>query len=66
MKIIFEKEQLLKCLTPAMNTVSTKNTTPAIMGILFNAGEDGCCTVSSYDLEKGMTVKTYENYELCL
>lgn len=63
MKITFEKEQLLRCLTPAMNTVSTKNTTPAIMGILFNAGEDGCCTVSSYDLEKGMMIKTYPKIE---
>ena len=63
MKIIFEKDELLKCLTPAMNTVSTKNTMPAIMGILFNAGEDGCCTICSYDLEKGMMIKTYPKIE---
>ncbi len=63
MKIIFNKDELLKCLTPAMNTVSTKNTTPAIMGILFNADEEGCCTISSYDLEKGMMIKTYPKIE---
>lgn len=59
MNIIFDKEELLKSLTPAMNTVSNKNTMPATMGILFNADkENGVCTISSYDLEKGMMIKT--------
>ncbi|MBE6543121.1 MAG: DNA polymerase III subunit beta [Ruminococcaceae bacterium] len=58
MNIIFDKEELLKSLTPAMNTVSTKNTMPATMGILFSADVNEGCTISSYDLEKGMMIKT--------
>lgn len=59
MNIIFDKEELLKSLTPAMSTVSTKNTMPATMGILFSTTEGGCCNIASYDLEKGMMIKTY-------
>ncbi len=61
MKIIFEKEELLSCLTPAMSAVSEKNTNAAIAGILFDAVAGGECIISSYDLEKGFRVKVGAN-----
>lgn len=61
MKIIFEKEELLSCLTPAMSAVSEKNTNVAIAGILFDAVSGGECIISSYDLEKGFRVKVEAN-----
>lgn len=57
MKIIFEKEELLSALTPAMSAVSEKNTIVATAGILFDANENGECILSSYDLEKGFRIK---------
>lgn len=53
MKLTFKKEELVKYLTPAMNTVSTKDTKIALEGILFNASEENSCTIYSFDGEKG-------------
>ncbi len=68
MKLTFKKEELVKYLTPAMNTISDKNTIKAIEGILFTVSEEGNCVISSYDLEKGYravvpaTVEKYGSY----
>jgi DNA polymerase-3 subunit beta len=54
MKIIFEKAALLEALTPAMGSVSNKNTMNSTEGFLIESEGDSKCIVSAYDLEKGM------------
>ena len=53
MKAIFEKQTLLNAILPALGSVSAKNTIPAIEGININCMENGKCTITAYDLEKG-------------
>jgi len=53
MKIKVDKSVLLSAVTPAMGSISTKNTIAAIEGILVKADADGNCTLTAYDLEKG-------------
>ena len=52
MKFIFEKDDLIRAVTPAMGSVSSKSTIPAIEGILFTAKSDTECEIAAYDLEK--------------
>ena len=54
MKITFSKEEFLKQLYPLMSTVSTKNTIPAIEGILIETLDDGTVRLTSYDMLKGV------------
>ncbi len=53
MKAIFDKSALLAAVTPALGSVSTKNTIAAVEGILIKADKSGTCTLTTYDLEKG-------------
>ena len=53
MKIIFDKDELIGKLTPAMGAVSDNNTISVIEGILFTTDGPDRCVISSYDLEKG-------------
>ena len=53
MKIIFDKNELIDAMTPALGAVSDKNTISAIEGILFTTAGDDACILSAYDLEKG-------------
>ena len=53
MKVIFEKNQFITALTPAMGFVSGKNTLPAIEGVNLICEAPGKCTITAYDLEKG-------------
>lgn len=53
MKVVFEKSTLLGAVTPALGSVSGKNTLPAIEGVNINCEINGKCTVTAYDLEKG-------------
>jgi DNA polymerase-3 subunit beta len=53
MKFIFEKDDLLKSVSPAMGSVSSKSTLPAIEGILFTSKGENECEIVTYDLEKG-------------
>ena len=53
MKVVFEKSTLLGAVTPALGSVSGKNTLPAIEGVNIKCEEGGKCTVTAYDLEKG-------------
>ena len=46
----------MNALTPAMGTVSNKNTITSIEGILIETFEDGNITLSSYDMTKGIKV----------
>lgn len=54
MKLIFDKQTLLDALTPAMTTVSNKNTIASLEGILFECKGDQSVKLSSYDMKKGV------------
>ena len=51
---IFDRDKLLTALGPLMYTVSGKNTMACIEGLLLHCNEENLCTMTSYDLEKGM------------
>ena len=52
MIVIFDKATLLNYLTPAMYTVSGKNTMPAIEGVHLACTSDDVCKIETFDLEK--------------
>ena len=53
MKFTVHKSEFMRVLTPAMGTVSNKNTITAIEGILIEALDDLKIRISSYDMNKG-------------
>ncbi|MBQ7500008.1 MAG: DNA polymerase III subunit beta [Clostridia bacterium] len=53
MKAIFDKQELLSAIIPASGSVSQKNTIELLQGISLQCSENGKCTVTAYDLEKG-------------
>ena len=53
MKFVVSKSDLLKKLSPAMGSISTKNTVPAIEGVLIETLENGLIQISTYDMTKG-------------
>lgn len=53
MKAVFEKTTLLSAVTPALGSVSGKNTLPAIEGVNIKCEANGQCIITAYDLEKG-------------
>ena len=53
MKIVFNRQQILSSVAPLMCAVSGRSTLSAIEGILIEA-QDGICTLTTFDLEKGM------------
>ena len=53
MKFVVTKSDFLKKLTPAMGSVSTKNTVPAIEGVLIETLDNGLIQISTYDMNKG-------------
>lgn len=56
MKVIFDRDELLSALIPASGVVPGRNTSANVDGILFECPgeENGTCSLSAYDLEKGM------------
>ncbi len=54
MKFVVSKADLMKKLTLAMGNVSTKNTVPAIEGVLIETVEDGRVQITTYDMQKGL------------
>ncbi|MBO7293320.1 MAG: DNA polymerase III subunit beta [Clostridia bacterium] len=62
MKIVFSKSRFLEKLTPAMGTVSNKNTIASIEGVLIETVEAGL-RLSTYDMKKG-TVSEMECLEV--
>ena len=56
MKFTVDKSVFFNALTPAMGTVSNKNTITSIEGILIETLEDGKIMLSSYDMTKGIRV----------
>ena len=63
MKIIFNRQQISNEVTPLMCAISGKSTLTAIEGILIDASEDGTCTMTTFDLEKGMRIQVQANVE---
>lgn len=53
MKFVVNKSDLMKKLTPAMGSISTKNTVPAIEGVLIETLDNGLVQISTYDMTKG-------------
>ena len=54
MKIVFKKSRFLERLTPAMGTVSDKNTITSIEGVLIDTVADNLLKLSTYDMKKGI------------
>ena len=63
MKFTVAKSVLMNSLTPAMGTVSNKNTITSIEGILIETLENGSVNLSSYDMTKGIKA-TFEPSEI--
>ncbi len=53
MKFTVRKSDFVKVLTPAMGTVSNKNTITAIEGVLIETLDNGKIQISTYDMNKG-------------
>ena len=54
MKFTVHKSTFMNVLTPAMSTVSNKNTITSIEGILIETLDSGLIQISSYDMNKGI------------
>ncbi len=54
MKITVLKSDLMEKLTPAMGTVSNKNTITSIEGVLIETLSNGRIQISTYDMNKGV------------
>ena len=56
MKIIFDKDELLGGLYPAMSTVSNQKTVASIEGVLIETLEENKVRLSTFDMNKGVRV----------
>ncbi len=56
MKIVFNRQSISDAISPLMCAVSGKATQTAAEGILLDAREDQTCTMTTFDLEKGMRI----------
>lgn len=56
MKIIFNRQSISEAINPLMCAVSGKSTMQSIEGILIDAVEPDSCTLTTFDLEKGVQI----------
>lgn len=56
MKIVFNRQDICNKIAPLMNVVSTKGTIKAVEGILIDANAPDNCTLTAFDIEKGMRI----------
>ena len=56
MKIIFNRQEISNKIAPIMSVVSGKSTLTAVEGILIEANGPDSCTLTAFDLEKGMKI----------
>ena len=63
MKIIFNRQQIGNEVAPLMCAISGKSTLTAVEGILIDPAEDGTCTMTTFDLEKGMRIRVQAKVE---
>ena len=61
MKIIFNRNEITKAIAPLMSAVSGKSTLTAVDGILIEAKAPDVCTLTTYDLEKGIRITINAN-----
>ena len=54
MKFTVQKSAFMRVLTPAMGTVSNKNTITSIEGVLIETLPTGLVQISTYDMNKGV------------
>ena len=54
MKITFNRQQICNAVSPLMSAVSGKSTLTAADGILIEAKFPDICTLTTFDLEKGI------------
>ena len=63
MKIVFNRQEICNAVAPLMCAVSGKSTLTAIEGILIEADENGTCTLTTFDLEKGIRLSVQAEVE---
>ena len=63
MKFTVHKSDFMRVLTPAMGTVSNKNTITAIEGVLIETLDNGKIRISTYDMNKGFRA-TVDNVDI--
>lgn len=56
MKIVFNRQEISNKIAPLMSVVSGKSTLTAVEGILIEANSIDCCTLTAFDLEKGIKI----------
>ena len=56
MKIVFNRHEISNKISPLMSVVSGKSTLTAVEGILIEANEADKCTLTAFDLEKGIKI----------
>lgn len=56
MKIVFNRQEISNKIAPLMSVVSGKSTLTAVEGILIEANAPDCCTMTAFDLEKGIRI----------
>ena len=56
MKIIFNRQEAIKAIAPLMCAVSGKSTLTETEGILIEANSATSCTLTTFDLEKGIRI----------
>ncbi|MBE6684599.1 MAG: DNA polymerase III subunit beta [Ruminococcaceae bacterium] len=56
MKIVFNRQEISNKIAPLMSVVSGKSTLTAAEGILIEANSPDCCTLTAFDLEKGIKI----------
>ena len=56
MKIVFNRQEISNKIAPIMSVVSGKSTLTAVEGILIEANSTDSCTLTAFDLEKGMKI----------
>ena len=56
MKIVFNRQEICNKIAPLMNVVSTRGTIKAVEGILIDANAPDSCTLTAFDMEKGMRI----------
>ena len=56
MKIKFNRQEISNKISPLMNVVSGKSTLTAVEGILIEANSANKCTMTAFDLEKGIKI----------
>ena len=61
MKIVFNRQEVSNKITPMMSVVSGKSTLTATEGILIEAKSQDSCTLTAFDLEKGIKITVNAN-----